>query len=102
MPSCSKCGKPTTIGQYDLFTGKCPECRGVGMRATPVNLGCGTFIVIAIIVSAISQSGFDDVEEELRDLRSEVRQLGDEIKSQTEMLRQMHDDQEPEPEPNGQ
>ncbi len=102
MPSCSKCGKPTTIGQYDLFTGKCPECRGVGMRATPVNLGCGTFIIIAMIVAAVSQSGFEDVEEELRDLRSEVQQLGDEIKSQTEMLRQMQGGERPEPELNRQ
>jgi hypothetical protein len=96
MPNCSNCGKPTTVGQYDLITGKCPECRGVGMRATPVNLGCGTFIVIAIIVAMFSQSGIDDVEDDLKDLRSEVQQLRDDIQSQTEMLRQMQVDQQPE------
>lgn len=69
----------------------------VSMRATPVNLGCGTFIVIAIIVAAFSQSGLDDVEDELKDLRSDVNQLRDDIKSQTEMLRQLQGDREPIP-----
>ena len=98
MPICSKCGQPTTIGQYDLFTRQCPECRGVGIRATPVNLGCGTFIVIALIVSVVTRSSSDDVEDELRDLKSEVQQLRAEVESQTKILRQLQGAQELKPE----
>ena len=49
---------------------------------SPVSLGCGTLILIAVIVSIFSnsQSGLDD---DFRRLREDVRQLTQEVQALT-------------------
>ncbi len=89
MPICSECHKPTTIWQRDLFSGTCPECRGVGPRATPASLGCGTLILIAIIVAIFSQAGTQDLEEEVSRLRYTVHELKEAIDAQTDEIEQL-------------
>ena len=44
----------------------------------PVSLGCGTLILIALIVLIFS-NGNDDRERQIRDLRSDVQALTEEV-----------------------
>ena len=51
-------------------------------RNQTVQLGCGTLILIALIVLFFSH-GSRDVEREVRDLRSEVKELRHSVDAQT-------------------
>ena len=62
MMTCGQCGQPTSIWQKDVFTGMCPRCLA---GVAPVRLGCGTLIIIAIIVAAFSQVDNEDLESEI-------------------------------------
>jgi outer membrane murein-binding lipoprotein Lpp len=44
-----------------------------------VSLGCGTLILIALIVMIFSNASTDDVQKEVNELRSEVRELNSKV-----------------------
>lgn len=52
-----------------------------------VSLGCGTLILIAMIVLIFGQGGTNDLERELRELRSEVGELKKAVEAQTVQIR---------------
>jgi len=54
-------------------------------------LGCGTLILIAIIVAIFSNSGSKDVERGLDDLRRDVQNLKKSIDAQSQQIRDLHD-----------
>jgi cell division protein FtsL len=56
-------------------------------RAQTINLGCGTLILIAIIVAIFSNSGSRDVDS----LRNDVRELKKSIEAQSRQIRDLHD-----------
>lgn len=86
MATCTKCGQPTSILRKDIFSGICPACsRGI----TPVNLGCSTLILIAVIVAVFSRVGREDLESEVSRLRSTVQELKEGIDSQTNEIKQL-------------
>lgn len=87
MATCSQCGQPVSTLEKDIFTGKCPRCRG---GVTPVKLGCGTLIIIAIIVSIVSQAGIEDLESDISSLRSVVQELKQAVDSQTKEIQELH------------
>ncbi len=80
MATCGQCGQPVSRWQRDLFTGLCPRCR---TGVTPVNLGCGTLIIIAIIVAVFSQDAGRNLKPEISDLQSVVQELKEAVDSQT-------------------
>ena len=65
------------------------EVLNMGDRDQKVSLGCGTLILIAIIVMIFSSRDDNDVERELRQLKSEVQQLKSAVEAQTSELRKM-------------
>ena len=71
-------------------------------RTQQVSLGCGTLILIALIVIIFGRG--EDVEREVTALRSDVRSLTEAVEEQTkqitalqQMVRQMQPDAEPQP-----
>lgn len=52
-------------------------------RTQQVSLGCGTLILIALIVLLFSGGGVDEVKREIESLRSEIVQLKNAVASQT-------------------
>lgn len=58
-------------------------------RTHQVTLGCGTLILIALIVMFFSNRGVGDLEREVRELRTEVRELRVASEAQTLQLRQL-------------
>jgi Sec-independent protein translocase protein TatA len=52
-------------------------------RTQQVSLGCGTLILIALIVLIFSGRGTGDLEREVHGLRSEIRELKKSVESQT-------------------
>lgn len=56
-------------------------------RTHQVSLGCGTMILIALIVLIFSGRGSNDLEREVRGLRSEVNELKKSIEAQTSEFR---------------
>jgi Sec-independent protein translocase protein TatA len=87
MATCHQCGQPTSIWQKDIFTGMCPRCRA---GVTPVKLGCGTLIIIAIVVAVASQAGNEDLESDLSSLGSVVQELKQAVDSQTNEIQELH------------
>lgn len=59
-------------------------------RTQQVSLGCGTLILIALIVMFFSGRG-GDLEREVRGLRSEVGELKNSIEAQSAAIRQLRD-----------
>jgi hypothetical protein len=55
-------------------------------RTNQVSLGCGTLILIALIVLIFSGRGKGDVEAEVRGLRNEVQDLKRAVDAQTQQL----------------
>ena len=86
MATCRQCNEPTSILLKGIFTGLCPRCRA---RVIPVNLGCGTLIIIAFIVFVFSRSN-DDVEFEISRLGSVVQELKKTVDSQTSEIQKLH------------
>jgi hypothetical protein len=54
-------------------------------------LGCGTLILIALIVAIFSQSGSRDVERDVEGLRRDVQELKKSIDAQSEQIRELRD-----------
>jgi hypothetical protein len=61
------------------------------IREHRVQLGCGTLIVIALIVMFFSRGDTDDLEKEVRGLRSEVGEIKKLIEVQTGEIRQLRE-----------
>lgn len=61
------------------------------IREHRVQLGCGTLIVIAIIVMIFSRADTNSLESEIRGLRSDVREIKSLIESQTRQIRQLRE-----------
>jgi len=56
-----------------------------------VSLGCGTLIVIGLIVLIFGRGGTGDLEREVQGLRSEVVELKRTIEAQTDQIKALHD-----------
>jgi hypothetical protein len=56
-------------------------------RTHQVSLGCGTLILIALIVLFFSGRGINDLEREVHGLRSEVSELKKTVEAQTSELK---------------
>lgn len=56
-----------------------------------VSLGCGTLIVIGLIVLIFGRGGTGDLEHEVRSLRSEVVALKSAFEAQTGQIKALHD-----------
>jgi hypothetical protein len=60
-------------------------------RTQQVSLGCGTLILIALIVLIFSGRGTGDLEREVRGLRSEVGELKKEVEGLRGEVRAWHE-----------
>jgi cell division protein FtsL len=58
-------------------------------RTQQVSLGCGTLILIALIVLIFSGRGSSDLEREVQGLRSEVVELKKSIEAQTSEIKEL-------------
>ncbi len=87
MAKCSVCGQETSLWSRDLFTGACPKCQAGGTR--PATLGCGTLILIALIVLLFSRPGMSNLESRVSDLRSSVEELKKVSETQTNEIREL-------------
>ena len=56
-------------------------------RSHQVSLGCGTLILIALIVLIFSGRGVDDVEREVRGLRTDIDELTKSVEIQTGQIK---------------
>ncbi|HEY8503098.1 MAG TPA: hypothetical protein VIL46_00850 [Gemmataceae bacterium] len=54
-----------------------------------VTLGCGTLVLIALIIMAIVRPGFRDLEQEVQGLRTEVGELRKAVEAQAEEIRML-------------
>jgi len=61
------------------------------VRSQQVTLGCGTLILIALIVMFFSRPGLGELEREMRNLRSEVAELKKAIDLQTGQITRLQD-----------
>jgi hypothetical protein len=61
------------------------------VRDQKVQLGCGTLIIIALIVLFFSRGDTKEVEQEVRGLRSEVNELRRVIERQSDEIRRLSD-----------
>lgn len=60
-------------------------------RTQQVSLGCGTLVLIALIVLFFSNRGTSDLEREVHGLRTEVTELKKAINAQSGEIRQLRD-----------
>ena len=60
-------------------------------RNQQVSLGCGTLILIALIVLFFSNRNGDDVKNEIRKLRTEIQRLDHRIRQQSEEVKALRD-----------
>ena len=60
-------------------------------RTHQVTLGCGTLILIALIVMFFSRPGVGDLEHDLRGLRSEVGDLKKAVEAQTAAIKALQE-----------
>jgi septal ring factor EnvC (AmiA/AmiB activator) len=58
-------------------------------QSRTVSLGCGTLLLIALIVAVFSRSNTHDVDEKLDALRNDVKQLQKSIDGQTQQIREL-------------
>ena len=99
MAKCSQCGKDVSLFERDIVTGACSQCRNVGAR--PATLGCGTLILIGIVVALFTRTGFKNIEQRLTRLEHSIDSLQIVIAAQTDELRQLRAALEPAPKPSG-
>jgi Sec-independent protein translocase protein TatA len=59
-----------------------------------VSLGCGSLILIALIVLIVGSGKIGNVEREVQGLRSEVRDLKKSVDAQTEQIKTLGDEVE--------
>ena len=62
-----------------------------GQYTQRATLGCGTFILIALIVLFFSRPGISDLERDVRALRSEVADLKKTIDTQTKQMKTLQE-----------
>jgi hypothetical protein len=60
-------------------------------RTQQATLGCGTLILIALIVALFSHPGIGDLEREVRNLRSDVGELKKSIDAQSAEIKARRD-----------
>lgn len=60
-------------------------------RTQPATLGCGTLILIGLIVLFFSRPGITQLEQDVRSLRSEVADLKKAVESQTNEIKRLQD-----------
>jgi hypothetical protein len=60
-------------------------------KGQEVSLGCGTLILIALIVLIFGRGGAGNFEHEMGSLRSEVRELKKTVETQTAEIRALRD-----------
>ena len=60
-------------------------------RTQQATLGCGTLIIIALIVMFFSRPGVTDLEREVKSLRSEVGELKKAVESQTNEITKLRE-----------
>ena len=60
-------------------------------RTQHATLGCGTLILIALIVLFFSRPGISDLERDVRALRSEVAELKKAVDSQTNEMKRLNE-----------
>lgn len=60
-------------------------------RTQHATLGCGTLILIALIVMFFSRPGTADLERDVRALRSEVADLKKAVGAQTSEMKRLHE-----------
>ncbi len=89
MTKCPQCGRDVSFLDRDLITGVCPNCRRVGAR--PATLGCGTLLLIALLVWMVVGSKVNRVQEEMTQLRSEVAELKRAVEQETAELRALRE-----------
>jgi len=87
MAKCWQCGQDVSIWSRDLFTGACPKCQAGGTR--PATLGCGTLILIALIVLFFSRPGITTLESQVSGLHKSVDELKKASDEQTKELREL-------------
>jgi Sec-independent protein translocase protein TatA len=61
------------------------------VKGQEVSLGCGTLILIALIVLFFGRGGTGDLEREVRGMRSEVGELKKAVENQTGQIKAMQD-----------
>jgi hypothetical protein len=66
-------------------------------RSDKVSLGCGTLILIALIVLFFSRSGNDGLKEEVRSLRTSVDKLTASVEAQSAEIRALREQARREP-----
>ena len=86
MAKCPNCGNATTVFDRDVFSGLCTNCHA---RVTPVRLGCGTLIVIAIIVVIFGQAGREELGPDVRRLQNTLEEFQETLESQTAEIRDL-------------
>lgn len=87
MAKCTQCGHEVSFWSRDIFTGACPKCGAPG--AQPASLGCGTLLLIGIVVAVFSRGGTGDLEREVQGLRSAVGDLKKAVEAQSAEIRQL-------------
>jgi hypothetical protein len=85
MALCPQCGKEATFWDRDLFTGACRRCRAAGARP----LGCGTLLLIGLVVAIFSRPGLNELESRVSETRSAIEQLKKASDAQTGEIREL-------------
>lgn len=75
----------------DEKRGNQTSASGPWTRRTEFSLGCGTLILIALIVWFFSGRGTDDLQRDVRELRSDVGELKKLVEAQTSQLKLLED-----------
>ena len=71
---------------------KPPE--GGADKGQEVSLGCGTLILIALIVQIFGGGGTRDLEREVRELHTEIGALKQAVEAQTDQIKTLQDELE--------
>jgi hypothetical protein len=87
MATCTQCGEKVSFWSRDVITGACPKCRASGAR--PATLGCGTLLLIGIVVAIFSRPGLGDMESRVSRLQSSVEELKQSSDTQTNEIREL-------------
>jgi hypothetical protein len=61
------------------------------VKGQEVSLGCGTLILIALIVSFVGRGGTEDLTREVGELRSGMGQLKKAVEAKTEAIKALQD-----------
>jgi len=65
-----------------------------GNRTPEATIGCGSLILIALIVLIFGKSNTSDLEREVKGLRSEVKELKESVDGQSTVIRGLREDLE--------